>query len=172
MVFLLSEGGNRNVYVQIQNPPVEGRRMEISITDLSCGSPLEMERLRGLAEKALRVEQAAEDTELSLALVSPERMAELNQVYLGREGPTDVMAFPMDEGRDEGGLLLGDVVVCPREVQERREIYGVPDGEEVGYALVHGILHLLGYRHDTEVGNGEMDDRVRDILAEDAKRKE
>lgn len=147
--------------------------MEIRITDEDSGSSLELDRLSGLAQTALQEERTPEEAELSLAIVGPERMAELNQAYLGREGPTDVMAFPMDEeAGQEGGMLLGDVVICPQEVQDRLEIYGVAAGEELAYVLVHGILHLLGYRHASEKGNREMDDRVRQILKKYAERKD
>ncbi len=140
--------------------------MEIRVTDEVSGSTIQRKELVSLAETALRLEGASENAELSLAFLEKERMAELNRVYLGRSGPTDVLAFPMNEEADSGELLLGDVVVCPEEVAERREFYEVADGDETGYVMVHGILHLLGYEHDDEAGNREMDKRVLRILAE------
>ncbi len=139
--------------------------MEIRITSEDDAVSVPDDQLLRLAETALRIEGAPEMAELSLALVSRERMAALNQKYLGREGPTDVLAFPLDEETSSDGvMLLGDVVVCLPVIRERREIYDVEEGDEVGYAMVHGILHLLGYRHDSDEANAEMDSRVRAIL--------
>ncbi len=144
----------------------ERRPMDIRITSEDDVAATPQESLLRLAEKALRLEHAPERAELSLALVGAERMAALNRDYLEREGPTDVLAFPLDEEREgEGEILLGDVVICPEVVFARREMYDVDEGDEVGYAMVHGILHLLGYDHASDAANEAMDERVRTILA-------
>jgi len=101
--------------------------------------------------------------ELSLLLVDEPAMTELHVRWMGEQGPTDVLAFPMDELRppqpggapaehgctDEDGIpgLLGDVVLCPQvaAVQARRARHTV--GEEIDLLCTHGILHLLGYDH-------------------------
>ncbi len=101
--------------------------------------------------------------ELSVLLVDEPAMTELHVRWMGEEGPTDVLAFPMDELRppqpggthaDHGGTdlpgipgLLGDVVICPQvaAVQARRARHSVAD--EIDLLCAHGILHLLGYDH-------------------------
>ncbi len=138
--------------------------MEISVTDFDGGMAVDTEDLVALAEAALRLEEASGVAELSLALVSTQRMAELNGEYLGRSGPTDVLAFPMDSEPGDETVILGDVVLCPGVIKERSEDYGVAAGDELGYALVHGILHLLGWEHDDEDANERMDEEVRRIL--------
>jgi probable rRNA maturation factor len=87
--------------------------------------------------------------ELSLVFVDDNRMADLNLTYLNRQGPTNVIAFPMREG-DLGDLnphLLGDVVIsmdtCAREAQEAE----LSLEERLDQLMVHGILHLFGYDH-------------------------
>lgn len=97
--------------------------------------------------------------ELSLLLVDEPAMSELHEKWMGEPGPTDVLAFPMDElrpgqlsgGSDESGEpdpgLLGDVVLCPAvaAAQARQAGHGTED--ELRMLCTHGILHLLGYDH-------------------------
>src|SRR6266700_3036416 len=101
--------------------------------------------------------------ELSLLFVDEPAMTELHVRWMGEAGPTDVLAFPMDElrppqpggahaepsGSEPSGIpgLLGDVVICPQvaAAQARRARHSVTD--EIDLLCTHGILHLLGYDH-------------------------
>ncbi len=139
--------------------------MSVLITDEESGYGSDIEPLRRLAERALESEGVGHDAELSLALVGTARMAELNSHYLGREGATDVLSFSQqEEGLTGGENLLGDVIVCPQEVRDRRDAYQIQPGGEVALVVVHGILHLLGYDDASEEGNRVMDERARQIL--------
>jgi probable rRNA maturation factor len=106
---------------------------------------------RGLRRRAARILRAVEcaDAELSVALVDDEEIALLNAEYRGVEGPTDVLAFSLLEGRHAGhrGALLGDVIVSleTAERQARRARRTLDD--EVLKLLIHGTLHLLGHDH-------------------------
>ena len=93
-------------------------------------------------------------------------MAELNHAYRGVTGPTDVLAFPMTEGRFSAVSpdLLGDVVIsaetAAREARDRgRDVQG-----ELALLLVHGILHLVGYDHGTATERRRMWQKQRVIL--------
>jgi probable rRNA maturation factor len=100
--------------------------------------------------------------ELCVKLVDAEAMEHLHVHWMEEPGPTDVLAFPMDElrpGRDEKEPeegVLGDVVVCPQvaEVQAREAGHSTID--EVDLLLTHGILHLLGYDHAEPDDKAEM----------------
>ncbi len=84
-----------------------------------------------------------EDGHLAVELVDPDRIRALNREHRGRDAPTDVLAFPLDEGDPTPGPReLGDVVICPELCAD------------VAEAAVHGVLHLCGYDH--EVDGGEM----------------
>jgi probable rRNA maturation factor len=73
--------------------------------------------------------------------VDPERIRELNRDYRGRDEPTDVLSFPVDEAAPAvGPRELGDVIICPEHTQDLTE------------AVVHGVLHLCGYDHETDLG--------------------
>jgi probable rRNA maturation factor len=83
------------------------------------------------------------DGHLAVEFVSTERIAELNEEFRGKSGPTDVLSFPVDEtGPVVGERELGDVVICPEHTADLRE------------AVVHGVLHLTGMDHEAD--DGEM----------------
>lgn len=83
--------------------------------------------------------------ELSILLVDDEEIHRLNLQYLGRDRPTNVLAFPMDGPE---GYLLGDVVISTETAEREAEERGVPFEEHLALLLIHGILHLLGYDHE------------------------
>jgi probable rRNA maturation factor len=84
-----------------------------------------------------------DDGHLSVELVSEARIRELNRVHRGRDAPTDVLSFPIDgPGPASGPRELGDVIICPAQTEDRIE------------AVVHGVLHLCAYDHETD--SGEM----------------
>jgi probable rRNA maturation factor len=100
--------------------------------------------------------------ELSVLLVDEAAMAGLHQRWMGEDGPTDVLAFPMDElapphpggsqaehGSDDEAAetLLGDVVLCPQVALEQARKADHSVGDELNLLCTHGILHLLGYDH-------------------------
>ena len=91
---------------------------------------------------------------VAVALVGEDEVRRLNREHRGRDAPTDVLSFPVDEaGPVAGPRELGDVVICPEHTADLAE------------AAVHGVLHLCGYDH--EVDGGEMlalQDRVMDGL--------
>jgi probable rRNA maturation factor len=82
-----------------------------------------------------------EEGHLAIELVDAERIAELNREHRGRDEPTDVLSFPVDEAAPVAGPReLGDVVICPEHTEDLTE------------AVVHGVLHLCGYDHETDTG--------------------
>ena len=125
--------------------------------------PLDTRALEKACRRVLKAEKARRDAVLSLSALSEDEMEELNRRYLAGEGPTDVMAFPMGEECEEG-FLLGDVLVCPEYVAERRREYGVEEGRELEFVAGHGVLHLLGYDDSDDEGASRMDRRLREIL--------
>ena len=90
---------------------------------------------------AALVAAGVEDGHVALELVEAERMQELNREHRGRDRPTDVISFPIDEaGEVPGPRELGDIVICPEHCEDLVE------------AAVHGALHLCGYDHETDQG--------------------
>ena len=89
--------------------------------------------------------------ELSIVVVNDRQIADLNRRYLNREGPTNVIAFPMRDGdfSDITPELLGDVVISVETTEKERISAGITFKERSNQLLVHGILHLFGYDHET-----------------------
>jgi probable rRNA maturation factor len=114
------------------------------------------------ALEAMRVNPSAE---LSVLAVTTEVMSELHERWMDEPGPTDVMAFPMDELAEEsrrpdapemGPALLGDIVLCPAFAREQARQAGHGLADELQLLTVHGVLHLLGYDHAEPEQEREM----------------
>jgi probable rRNA maturation factor len=110
--------------------------------------------------------------ELCIKLVDEATIAELNEKWMEKTGPTDVLAFPMDELRpglvnedpEEG--VLGDLVVCAAVAERQAAEAGHATQDEVEMLTVHGILHLLGYDHAEPDEHKEMFDLQAQLLAQ------
>jgi len=108
------------------------------------------------------------DAELSILIVDDPQIASLNSEYLNRNGPTNVIAFPMREGEysEITPHLLGDVVISADTALREGQIAGIPIEKRMTELLVHGILHLLGYGHETDEAEAlAMEDKSRTILS-------
>jgi probable rRNA maturation factor len=131
------------------------------------------ERLRAVALAVLRAEDriGAGPSELTLVITDDDGIQALNRDFLGKDAPTDVLAFAAleDSGpfvaAPEAGGYLGDVIVSyPRAVAQARE-HGHSPEQELNLLVVHGILHLLGYDHADDEGKAVMWARQDAILA-------
>jgi probable rRNA maturation factor len=104
------------------------------------GAALPEERVREACVLAA-ASAGVEDGHVAVEFVDAARIAELNRAHRGRNGPTDVLSFPVDgDGAAPGPRELGDVVICPEHAEDLLE------------AVVHGVLHLTGMDHETDEG--------------------
>jgi len=133
----------------------------IEVIDES-GRALDVQGLSALSRFVMDRMRVHPQAELCIKAVDEATIAELNEKWMEKEGPTDVLAFPMDELRpglvneelEEG--MLGDLVLCP-EVAERQAVTAGHSTEaEIELLTVHGILHLLGYDHAEPDEHKEM----------------
>ena len=125
--------------------------LDVEILGAPPGAPpeAEIERLVGIALASAQVE----DGHVAVAFVDAGTIASLNAEHRGKDSPTDVLSFPVDEvGALAGPRELGDVVICPEHTEDLVE------------AVVHGVLHLCGYDHETDAG--EMLALQERVLAE------
>ncbi len=120
-------------------------------------------RLAALARHVLSAEEVDGSAELSVLFVTADHIRQLNARFANEDRPTDVLAFPMMEEED-GALLLGDVVVCPRIAEENASKLGHALDRELEALVVHGTLHLLGYDHQDADEKAKMDARTADML--------
>lgn len=118
--------------------------------------------------KTLEMEGVSIPVEVSILLVDDQQIHQLNRQYRGVDAPTDVLSFPMLEFEDDGqdrrdlqaalneagcngqAVVLGDIVLSMERAQQQAQEYGHSFLREVGYLIVHGMLHLLGYDHEQE----------------------
>lgn len=170
-------GGNPLTPVTVLNERPPGMSIEIAN---ESGVSVDEAALAALARYVLDTMRMHPLAELSVLLVDTATMADLHQRWLGEPGPTDVLAFPMDELRppppgsdradrgDEPGAvpgLLGDVVLCPEVAREQARAAQRPVADELAMVCTHGILHLLGYDHadpDERVTMFGLQDRLLD----------
>lgn len=102
------------------------------------------------------------DTELTLRLVDVATITTLNVQWMDKQGPTDVLSFPMDEltpgrdGEDAPEGYLGDIALCPQVAEQQAPAAGHTAIDEMELLTVHGILHLLGYDHAEPEEHREM----------------
>ncbi len=93
-------------------------------------------------------------------------MAGLNQTYRNRTGPTNVLAFPMHEGDfpDLNPELLGDVVIAMDTAAREAEEMGLSLAHRFDFLLIHGVLHLFGFDHETDEAAEVMDDKTEELF--------
>jgi probable rRNA maturation factor len=158
--------------------------LEVFVADEQAELPVETARWARLAEGVLVAEGVRGHAELSLLFVSEQDIAVLNEEFLGKAGPTDVLAFPIDGELveiEDGGphrrgpdrpppdpgdlpLLLGDVVVCPTVAAAQAAGHAGSVEDELALLVVHGVLHVLGHDHAEPQEAARMRAREMDLL--------
>jgi probable rRNA maturation factor len=157
--------------------------IDVFAADEQQAQPVDVARWAELARQVLAARGVKGETEVSLLFVDEEAIAALNEQFLGKSGPTDVLSFPIEDepvssGRspDYGGTgpgaepeevaltLLGDVVVCPAVAARNAQEHEVSIDDEVALLVVHGLLHLLGMDHQEETEAERMEALERQLL--------
>lgn len=117
--------------------------------------PIEIECWREFVAKTLKV-VPAKGAGVTVAFVSDRLMRGLNRRWRGKRGMTDVLSFPaaQDEFEKLEGQTLGDVVISVEQAARQAAEHGLEFDEEVAQLILHGLLHLCGYDHETD--DGEM----------------
>jgi probable rRNA maturation factor len=106
---------------------------------------------------------------IGVRLTDDDEQRRLNRAYRGKDAPTNVLAFPLADLADPlppgSPLLLGDVVLAFETVRREAEAQGKPLADHLRHLVVHGVLHLLGFDHDSELDAAAMEAREVEILA-------
>ncbi|MFP4668659.1 MAG: rRNA maturation RNase YbeY [Desulfosalsimonas sp.] len=140
--------------------------MEVLITNRQNLFRISEESIRSTASALLEA-LGKTGAELSLLIVDDEQIAEINKTYLGRTGPTNVIAFPMGDSGFAGiqPELLGDVVISVETADREASDAGYLMEERFTELLIHGILHLLGYDHETnEQDAKQMNEKSEELM--------
>ena len=131
----------------------------------------ELEKFLARARRALRLPSDA----VTVCLVSNSEIARWNRAYRRKSGPTDVLSFPVDEAERKNGSrgrkrphalpcsgsYLGDIAIAPAVARRNALRFGRTFSEEMRILILHGMLHLMGYDHETDTG--QMDRRERQL---------
>ncbi len=158
---------------------------EIFCADEQSDVSIDLARWQTLALAVLAAEGVRGAAEMTIVFVDEQSIRELNQQYMGQDKPTDVLAFPIDAidatqtpgpgaltkspDRDapdvaELPLLLGDVVICPRVALAQCATHAGTIDDEVALLVVHGMLHILGFDHDSAEATTKMRRRELALL--------
>lgn len=131
--------------------------MNVLVNCLYGADAVDEARAQALAAFAMGRLDLPEGSEVSLSFVDDDEMAQMNEGYRGKEGPTDVLSFEcdnLDDGfpapADGGPYELGDVIIAPDVARRQAAELGVDFLDEVDLLVVHGVLHLNGYDHVTD----------------------
>ncbi|MEC3797578.1 rRNA maturation RNase YbeY [Bacillus velezensis] len=133
-----------------------------------------LQEVEKLLHFAAEKEGVQDQAEVSVTIVTNEEIRELNRDYRGKDTPTDVISFALEEeGEDEVEIVgadmppvLGDIIISADRTKEQAEEYGHSFMRELGFLAVHGFLHLLGYDHMTKEEEEEMFSKQKDLLDE------
>jgi probable rRNA maturation factor len=158
--------------------------IDVFAADEQAERSVDLARWSTLVRASLEDEGVRGDVEVSLIFADTAAIADLNGRFMGKEGPTDVLAFPIDDepapsGRvpDSGGtgpgdppepempVLVGDVVICPEVAAKNAREHKVSLEDEIALLCVHGVLHLLGWDHEETAEAEAMEARERELLA-------
>ncbi len=157
----------------------KGRAVDIQINYDYRKEDLERFPLHELAQYVLTQEDEPFATEVSVSFVTNEVIAELNEKYRKKSGPTDVLSFECDGADDDLAAMtlaqdpvfqLGDVVIAPDVATQQTMEYNTTFEEEISLLMVHGLLHLCGYDHIEDDEAAVMEKREADILEAWSKR--
>lgn len=130
-------------------------------------TPVVEETIRKVAEEMVRQENFLLDCEVSITLVENDEIHALNREYRNVDRPTDVLSFPLwEEGEPQKGdfVLLGDIVISAEKSLEQAKEYGHSFLREVAFLTAHGMLHLLGFDHETEEEHEIMRQKEEAVL--------
>jgi len=117
--------------------------------------PVQMQPLEEFAERAL-VEMQFPPESVGVEFISDEVMARLNWKFRKKRGPTDVLSFPADhEKPSPEAQYVGDIAISPETAQRNARAGGLDFDEELRILILHGMIHLAGFDHETD--NGEME---------------
>jgi probable rRNA maturation factor len=127
----------------------------IEIINIQRKTKIDCEHWHRFTTKALRVIKEAKGKGVTVAFVSDRKMRELNRTFRGKDKTTDVLSFPVEQEEFEMfDNTLGDVVISIEQAARQAKENNLDLETEISQLILHGLLHLCGYDHETD--NGDM----------------
>lgn len=150
---------------------IENQQTKVTVDESVTGL------IKSVVDHCLAKEQFAYEVEVGITLVDNERIREINREYRHKDKATDVLSFPMlnmkngelttepeEYDMDENRILLGDIVISLEMGRWQAEEYGHSAERELAFLVAHGMLHLLGYDHETEQDESLMLKKQEELL--------
>ena len=139
--------------------------MEIYWDDDNQLTPEQSSLLTKVAEAVIKYCNAPDNSEVSISFMGADEIQALNRDYRGKDTPTDVLSFPVNNTLAMGqGYPLGDVVICMEVAKNQAEEYGHSLERELAFLTAHGMLHLQGYDHEIPEDEAKMRTAQDEIL--------
>jgi len=128
---------------------------------------VEIEDFQMFVEKTIETVPEAKGKSATIAFVSDRKMCELNKTFRGKRATTDVLSFPFeaDEFEADGENNLGDIIISLEQAERQAKENNLAFELEIKQLILHGVLHLCGYDHETDAGEmNEIELRLREEL--------
>jgi probable rRNA maturation factor len=139
--------------------------MEVLISNNQSILQIDLELIKKVAQEIMKFEASPDNAELSLDFCDDDFIQKLNNEYRGKNEPTDVLSFPMEEEDFETEIrMIGDVVISIETALRQAEGMKHEPLLEIVFLLIHGLLHLHGYTHSNKILRRQMRDREVSIL--------
>ncbi len=139
--------------------------MPVTIVNLQRKVTLDTKLLRPPIETIAFTVSEARERNIAVAFISDRRMKELNKLFRGKDSTTDVLSFPHEPDEfDPDKDNLGDIVISVEQAQKQAKENGLTLDGEIKQLILHGVLHLCGYNHETD--HGEMNARELELREE------
>jgi probable rRNA maturation factor len=142
----------------------------IEVISRQRNRPIDREHWQAFTAKALKLTRAG-DPDVTVVFISDRAMREINRQWRGKRVTTDVLSFPanQDEFEKLGGLNLGDILISIEQAARQSKEHGLSFENEIAQLILHGLLHLSGYDHETDQGEmNRLELRLRKRLGIDA----
>jgi probable rRNA maturation factor len=130
------------------------------IRDVSIPSDLTDDSLQNLVQFALDSETVQSRWRISIAFVDIDKIVRLHEQFMGLRDPTDILTF----ADEMDGMLTGDIAICVPVAAEQADAFGHTVSDELAFLVLHGVLHLLGYRDETDHDRERMLGRQDELL--------
>lgn len=140
--------------------------MEIYLNDNQDKVSIDIDYWNNFLSKLAVLLDFSDNTEVSITFTDNEEIKELNKTYRNIDKPTDVLSFPFDNSFNLPIKVLGDIVISTEKALIQAEEYGNTLNREIGFLIIHGMLHLLGYDHETEEQEKEMFGLQKQLIKE------
>ncbi|MFH1355394.1 MAG: rRNA maturation RNase YbeY [Candidatus Omnitrophota bacterium] len=138
--------------------------MKVTIKNSQKTIPIDRRTIKKTTLKVLSSQSKEKSGEINICFVSDKKIKQLNRLYLGKSGPTDVLSFDLTETYDTEKKLFADIIISADTALSNSKIFKTDPLYEIHMYVVHGLLHLLGYDDGTLKQRKRMEQKTRQIL--------